>query len=94
MYLQSLNDGGLFHGGGGREEEQMNRWRWGSGLVHLSPLGLFQRTSIPRTWRILSACLSHTLSDSLAERTCIFFPLVHLIFSYYAEDCTVSCMSL
>ena len=33
-----------------------------------------------------------TLLNTLAERTCFSFPLLHLIFSYYAEGCVASCM--
>jgi hypothetical protein len=30
--------------------------------------------------------------NTLAEQTCFSFPLLHLIFSYYAEGCMASCM--
>ena len=38
-----------------------------------------------------SECLP-TLLKPLTERTCFSFPLLHLIFFYYAEGCMASCM--
>jgi hypothetical protein len=33
-----------------------------------------------------------TRLNPLAERACFSFPLLHLIFSYYAEGCVASCV--